>query len=78
MIEKFKILGSFIKDLSSETKDVETYLFVREKIANLFKNDIFYAFFVSFIILFLTYFITSDAKHFYYRYFSPFVILSIP
>ena len=33
MIEKFKILGSFIKDLSSETKDVETYLFVREKIA---------------------------------------------
>jgi len=51
---------------------------VREKIANLFKNDIFYAFFVSFLILFFTYFITSDAKHFYYRYFSPFVILSVP
>ena len=33
MIEKFKILGKFIKDLSSETPDVETYLFVRERIA---------------------------------------------
>lgn len=51
---------------------------VRIKISHLFKNDIFYAFFASFIILFLTYFISSDAKHFYYRYFTPFVILSIP
>ena len=33
MTEKFKILGKFIKDLSSETPDVETYLFVRERIA---------------------------------------------
>ena len=33
MIEKFKILGKYIKDLSSETKDVETYLFVRERIS---------------------------------------------
>ena len=33
MIEKFKILGKFIKDLSSETPDVETYLFVRDRIA---------------------------------------------
>tara|TARA_B100000989_G_scaffold292137_1_gene267569 strand:- start:383 stop:805 length:423 start_codon:yes stop_codon:yes gene_type:complete len=33
MTEKFKILGSFIKDLSSETSDVETYLFVRERIS---------------------------------------------
>ena len=32
MTEKFKILGKYIKDLSSETKDVETYLFVRERI----------------------------------------------
>ena len=32
MTEKFKILGKFIKDLSSETPDVETYLFVRERI----------------------------------------------
>ena len=32
MTEKFKIVGKFIKDLSSETKDVETFLFVREKI----------------------------------------------
>ena len=33
MTEKFRILGKFIKDLSSETPDVETYLFVRERIA---------------------------------------------
>ena len=33
MIEKFKILGKYIKDLSSETKDIETYLFVRERIS---------------------------------------------
>ncbi len=33
MTEKFKILGKFIKDLSSETPDVETYLIVRERIA---------------------------------------------
>ena len=34
MTEKFKILGKFIKDLSSETPDVETYLLVRERISN--------------------------------------------
>ena len=33
MTEKFKILGKYIKDLSSETKDIETYLFVRERIS---------------------------------------------
>ena len=33
MTEKFKILGKFIKDLSSETPDVETYLFVKDRIA---------------------------------------------
>ena len=32
MTEKFKILGRFIKDLSSETSDIETYLFVRDSI----------------------------------------------
>ena len=32
MTEKFKILGQFIKDLSSETPDVETYLIVRDRI----------------------------------------------
>jgi len=32
MIEKYKILGKYIKDLSSETQDVETYLFVKERI----------------------------------------------
>ena len=34
MTEKFKILGKFIKDMSSETSDVETYLFVRDRITN--------------------------------------------
>ena len=33
MTEKFKILAKFIKDASSETADIETYLFVKESIA---------------------------------------------
>tara|TARA_E500000331_G_C17083245_1_gene637846 strand:+ start:51 stop:473 length:423 start_codon:yes stop_codon:yes gene_type:complete len=33
MIEKFKILAKFIKDVSGETADVETYLFVKENIS---------------------------------------------
>jgi len=33
MTEKFEILGKYIKDLSSETPDVETYLFVKERIS---------------------------------------------
>ena len=33
MTEKFKILTKFIKDASSETADVETYLFVKDNIA---------------------------------------------
>ena len=33
MTEKFKILAQFIKDASSETPDIETYLFVKEKIS---------------------------------------------
>ena len=33
MTENFKIIGSFIKDMSSETPDVPTYIFVREKIS---------------------------------------------
>jgi len=32
--EKFKIVSTFIKDLSSETPDIETYLFVSDKISN--------------------------------------------
>ena len=32
MIEKFKILGKFIKDMSSETPNIETYLVVRDRI----------------------------------------------
>ena len=33
MTERYKILGKYIKDLSSETKDIETYLFVRDNIS---------------------------------------------
>ena len=33
MTKKYKILGKYIKDLSSETKDVETYLYVRDHIS---------------------------------------------
>ena len=33
MTKKFKILGKYIKDLSSETKDIETYLFVKDNIS---------------------------------------------
>tara|TARA_B100001113_G_scaffold269763_1_gene224517 strand:- start:191 stop:613 length:423 start_codon:yes stop_codon:yes gene_type:complete len=32
MTEKFKILSQYIKDMSSETADIETYLFVKENI----------------------------------------------
>ena len=33
MTENFKIIGSFIKDMSSETPDTQTYIFVRDKIS---------------------------------------------
>ena len=33
MTEKFKILAKYIKDMSSETPDVETFLFVKENIS---------------------------------------------
>ena len=33
MTKKFNISGKFIKDLSSETRDIETYLLVRERIS---------------------------------------------
>ncbi len=33
MTENYKILGKYIKDMSSETPDVETYLFVKDNIA---------------------------------------------
>ena len=39
MTKKFKILGKFIKDMSSETKDVETYIFVKDQISK-YKLDI--------------------------------------
>ena len=33
MTKKYKIIGSFIKDMSSETPDVETYIYVRDYIS---------------------------------------------
>ena len=33
MTERFKILTKFIKDLSSETPNIETFLFVKENIS---------------------------------------------
>ena len=33
MTEKFKILGKFIKDMSSETNDSATYMFVKDNIS---------------------------------------------
>ena len=33
MTKKYKILGKYIKDMSSETPDVETYIFVRDYIS---------------------------------------------
>ena len=32
MTKKYKILGKFIKDMSSETPDIETYIFVKDYI----------------------------------------------
>ena len=34
MIENYKILAKYIKDMSSETNNVETYLFVKDNISN--------------------------------------------
>ena len=33
MTEKYKILGKYIKDISSETLDIETYIFVKDHIS---------------------------------------------
>ena len=33
MTEKYKILANYIKDISSETPDIETYLFVKDNIS---------------------------------------------
>ncbi len=34
MTEKYEILGKYIKDMSSETPDVETYIYVKDFISN--------------------------------------------
>ena len=33
MTEKFKVLGNYIRDLSSETPDIETYMYVKDYIS---------------------------------------------
>ena len=38
MTENYKILSQYIKDMSSETPDVETYLFVKDNIAKYYLN----------------------------------------
>ena len=34
MTENFEIISSFVKDMSSETPDVQTFLFVKDKISS--------------------------------------------
>tara|TARA_B100000780_G_C20647120_1_gene257793 strand:- start:26 stop:448 length:423 start_codon:yes stop_codon:yes gene_type:complete len=38
MTESFKILAEFVKDISSETPDIETYIFVKENISKYLLN----------------------------------------
>lgn len=38
MIEKFKILAKYIKDISSETQNIETYIFVKDNISKYLLN----------------------------------------
>ena len=38
MTKNFKILAQFVKDISSETPDIQTYLFVKENIAKYYLN----------------------------------------
>ena len=38
MTKNFRILGKYIKDLSSETPDVETFLFVKDNISKYLLN----------------------------------------
>ena len=38
MTEKFKIFAKYIKDMSSETPDIETFLFVKDNIAKYHLN----------------------------------------
>jgi len=38
MTENFKILAEFVKDISSETADVQTYVFVKEQISKYHLN----------------------------------------
>ena len=33
MTERYKVLGKYIKDMSSETADAETYIFVKDYIS---------------------------------------------
>ena len=37
-IEKFKIMSEFIKDMSSETPNIQTYLFVKDNVSKYHLN----------------------------------------
>ena len=38
MTENFKILAEFVKDMSSETPDIQSYIFVKENISKYYLN----------------------------------------
>ena len=38
MTENFKILAEFVKDISSETPDIQSYIFVKENISKYHLN----------------------------------------
>ena len=38
MTKKYKIMAEYIKDLSSETPDIQTYLFVKDNISKYHLN----------------------------------------
>ena len=42
MTKKYEILGKYIKDLSSETPDVETYLYVKENISTIQNHKVYF------------------------------------
>ena len=51
---------------------------VRENLKNLFSNKIYISLIFSFSTLLIYYFLTSDAKHFYYRYSSISILIFTP
>ena len=50
----------------------------RDNLILLFSNEIFNSIFLSIFALIALYFLTSEAKHFYYRYFSISILIFVP